>query len=127
MASNSTQQLGSIRLRLVSAKPYFDKIGKAPEQARPLPALPVLEKEIAVEGVSFSYSEKPVLQNVSLRFRKGGKYVIVGPSGCGKTTLLRLIAGQVGGYTGTIRFDGLDVRQYSTASHYGIQPLGHSG
>ena len=118
MASNSTQQLGSIRLRLVSAKPYFDKIGKAPEQARPLPALPVLEKEIAVEGVSFSYSEKPVLQNVSLRFRKGGKYVIVGPSGCGKTTLLRLIAGQVGGYTGTIRFDGLDVRQYSTASRY---------
>lgn len=118
MASNSTQQLGSIRLRLVSARPYFEKIGKAPETAKPLPALPVLRQQIDLENISFSYPGKPVLQAVSLRFRKGGKYAIVGPSGCGKTTLLRLIAGQVSGYSGVIRFDSLDVRQYSTASRY---------
>ena len=44
--------------------------------------------------------------------------MIVGPSGCGKTTLLRLIAGQVDGYSGILWFDGLDVRQYAAASRY---------
>lgn len=118
MASNSTQQLGSIRLRLVSAKPYFEKIGKLSQNAEPLPDLPVLEREIRLKDVSFSYPDKPILQNISLTFRKGGKYVIVGPSGCGKTTLLRLIAGQVDGYSGILWFDGLDVRQYAAASRY---------
>ena len=48
---------------------------------------------IALERVSLSYGDKPVLQDCSLTFPERGITVLSGPSGCGKTTLLRLLAG----------------------------------
>lgn len=68
---------------------------------------------VTVEGVSFQYGEKPILQDMSLRFEKGKKYAITGPSGCGKSTLLKLLLGWLPDYTGTIRLDGKDVRDYT--------------
>lgn len=53
---------------------------------------PGLENEITIRDLNFAYGGgEPVLAGVSLRFRKGGKYLLVGPSGGGKSTLLRLL------------------------------------
>ena len=38
---------------------------------------------------------------------------VVGESGCGKSTLLKLLLGWLPDYTGTIRFDGRDARDYT--------------
>ncbi|MCI9176447.1 MAG: ABC transporter ATP-binding protein [Lachnospiraceae bacterium] len=46
---------------------------------------------ISLENVSFSYENRPVLKDISLKFHQGKSYAIVGESGSGKTTLLRLI------------------------------------
>ena len=42
-------------------------------------------------GISFSYPEKRIIENLSLHFRKGTFNIISGESGIGKTTLLKLI------------------------------------
>ena len=69
-----------------------------------------LDAAIELEGISFSYGEKQVLENKSFRFEKGGKYALTGPSGCGKSTILKLLLGWLPDYSGTIRFDSTDMR-----------------
>ena len=48
---------------------------------------------IELENISFSYSDKKVLDDFSLTIKKGEITCLLGSSGCGKTTILRLIAG----------------------------------
>ena len=45
--------------------------------------------------------QKPVLEDVSLRFRAGSMNAVIGPSGCGKTTLVRAAVG-----SGALRAQG---------------------
>lgn len=53
------------------------------------------EKEPVVEasGVSKSYGDLSVLQDVSLSLESGKVYALIGANGSGKTTLLRILAG----------------------------------
>src|SRR5690606_33868455 len=46
-----------------------------------------------LQKISFSYSEKPFIKNLSLRIAKGEHVSIIGASGCGKSTLLQIIYG----------------------------------
>ncbi len=49
--------------------------------------------DLTVAGVSFSYGDHRVLDDVSIVVPEGTVTALLGPSGCGKTTLLRVIAG----------------------------------
>jgi len=51
------------------------------------------ETLVALEGVSHTYGEQPVLLDVDLGIAPGELLGIVGPSGSGKTTLLRILLG----------------------------------
>ena len=59
---------------------------------------------IEFPGVSFTYGEGIVLEDVTLRIPEGAFVGVVGPSGAGKTTLLKLMAASLRPTTGTIRF-----------------------
>jgi ABC-type Fe3+/spermidine/putrescine transport system ATPase subunit len=48
---------------------------------------------LQVQDISFSYTEKPVIKNVSFTINKGENIAIIGESGCGKSTLLKLMYG----------------------------------
>lgn len=48
---------------------------------------------IVLEGVSFAYQKRLILENVNLRVKHGEFACIVGPNGGGKTTLLKLLLG----------------------------------
>jgi iron complex transport system ATP-binding protein len=65
-------------------------------------------------GVSFSYSEKNVIEDISISFMPGMFCGIIGPNGCGKTTLLDLLAKHRQPTTGRIAYKGRDLRTYST-------------
>lgn len=46
---------------------------------------------IYLKNASFSYDNKLVLENISMKFASGMKTAIVGPSGAGKTTIINLL------------------------------------
>lgn len=59
---------------------------------------------LQLTDVSRSYSDKTVLQPISLRMVEGQTTVLIGPSGCGKSTLLRLIVGLISPDAGSVHF-----------------------
>ena len=48
---------------------------------------------LSAQNLSFSYGNRPVLQNLSFTLQPGERLLLLGPSGAGKTTLLRLLCG----------------------------------
>jgi ABC-type Fe3+/spermidine/putrescine transport system ATPase subunit len=48
---------------------------------------------LAIKNVSFTYTEKPVIENISFEIAKGQNIAVIGESGCGKSTLLKLLYG----------------------------------
>ena len=83
-----------------------------------------LERGIELSHVSFGYEkEKPVLRDVSLTLKAGGKYALVGASGCGKTTLLNLLMGGCEPYDGSVRIDGHELSGVSPDSLYDLMSL----
>ena len=72
--------------------------------------------ELVYEGVSFGYrTGREVLTDVHLTIARGTTTAIVGPSGAGKSTLLALAERFHEPDAGTIRLDGVDLRDLSRA------------
>ncbi len=72
---------------------------------------------IELDGVSFGYlPDRLVLRDVSLHIPAGETLALVGPSGSGKTTLVGLIPRLWDVASGTIRIDGVDIRDVTVAS-----------
>lgn len=61
---------------------------------------------IEVSGLSHSFGEKKVLDNISFQAAKGEITGLLGPSGAGKTTLVNLLTGQIKPDAGKITIDG---------------------
>ena len=78
-----------------------------------------LDKGITLDGVSYSYSpEKQVLNGMNVTFEAGKSYALVGASGCGKSTLLNLLMASDTDYSGSIRYDGTELREIRTDALY---------
>ena len=82
-------------------------------------AVPVktLKGDVLFDGVSFSYrSENPVLSDLTFRLAPGECVALVGPSGAGKTTIAALIQRLYDPTQGSIRIDGIDLRDLKQRS-----------
>jgi subfamily B ATP-binding cassette protein MsbA len=78
-------------------------------QARPLVRH---HRELRFDQVSFHYQpSQRVLENVDLRIAFGETIAIVGPNGCGKSTLANLIPRFFDPVSGSVRLDGVDLRE----------------
>jgi ATP-binding cassette subfamily B protein len=69
---------------------------------------------IELEDVSFAYpgATIPALRDVTLRVRPGQSVALVGSNGSGKTTLVKLLAGLYAPTSGTVRYQGRDLREW---------------
>ena len=65
------------------------------------------------DGISKSFGNHKVLDNISLTVKKGEIFSFLGPSGCGKTTLLRICAGFEEPDSGRVILDGVDITKLS--------------
>ena len=69
--------------------------------------------DIEFDDVRFSYvPEKPLIEDLNLKVRSGAKIAIVGPTGAGKTTLINLLMRFYDVNGGSIKVDGIDVRDW---------------
>ena len=78
------------------------------ENGNPVP----VKGSIEIDDVSFAYegSEMDVIKDVNLTIQPGETVAIVGPSGGGKTTLCQLIPRFYDVDAGSVRIDGIDVK-----------------
>jgi zinc transport system ATP-binding protein len=65
---------------------------------------------VELDNVSFSYGSTLVLDSITFSVEKGDLLGMIGPNGAGKTTLFSCMLGLLGGYRGTIRMFGEDIR-----------------
>lgn len=72
--------------------------------------------EIEYENVTFGYTDKYVLKNVSFSIRQGEMTALVGPSGGGKSTIANLLARFWDVKDGSIKVRGKDIRDVSLGS-----------
>jgi len=80
--------------------------------------LEIRQGDIRFDQVTFRYqgTARPVLANLDLEIRAGETVALVGPSGAGKTTLCSLIPRFYDVEAGSVRIDGVEVRDVRLAS-----------
>lgn len=71
---------------------------------------------IEFKNVSFSYDDKVILKNITLKIEKGKTIALVGSSGAGKSTLADLIPRFHDVTAGEILLDGVNIKDYSLFS-----------
>ena len=90
---------------------YFDipvEIENAPDALMP----DKVTGDVVFEHVEFSYEEsKKILKDISFTLNAGKSIAIVGPSGSGKSTIVNLIPRLYDVDSGSVTFDGIDVRK----------------
>lgn len=76
---------------------------------------------LEINGVTKSFGERVVLDDVSITLRKGDIALLVGANGSGKSTLLRCVAGLTS-FEGTVRVLGANPRSAQGRSLIGYLP-----
>ena len=74
---------------------------------------------ISLEKVCFNYPTKPevhILQEVSFQVEAGDSLAIVGETGSGKSTIIQLIEGFYYCSSGSVKIDGIDIKEYDLIS-----------
>lgn len=81
--------------------------------------------EIRFDAATFSYAgaDRPVLQDVSFTARPGTTTAIVGSTGSGKSTLVSLICRLYDVTGGSVRVDGIDIRDLDIERLWGVVGL----
>jgi ATP-binding cassette, subfamily B, bacterial len=115
--------LVGVQVQIVSALAVFERIFDYLDMKPEAPLRPVAIEltdcrgDVVFDRVRFRYREdRWALDDVSLHVRPGEVAAIVGPSGAGKTTMLALVPRFYDPQEGSVRVDGLDVRDLTLQS-----------
>jgi ABC-type multidrug transport system fused ATPase/permease subunit len=127
-AAASFRQISGLNVKLQSAAAAAENIDQvlnmqveaAPHsrRERKLPAHKRHSQMVTYENVTFSYpgSQTPAVRDIELHIPHGSVCAIVGANGSGKTTLLGLLPRLYEPDSGSIRIDGIDIRQVKLRS-----------
>jgi ATP-binding cassette subfamily B protein len=108
--SDLYSQLQSATAAMIKVSAVLDTEADVREPAQPRdPGR--LRGEIAFDGVQFAYGPKRVLHGIDLTVPAGGCTALVGESGGGKSTLAKLVARFYDPLEGSVRADGIDLRE----------------
>src|SRR5215467_7569750 len=71
---------------------------------------------LRTNNVSYLIGGKALISDISLSFSPGQLHLIIGPNGAGKSTLIKVLARLLRPQTGTIEYDGGDIKDASEAN-----------
>ncbi|MEO6206213.1 MAG: ABC transporter ATP-binding protein [Mycobacteriales bacterium] len=113
------QELSMFYNSLQSATAALEKLSgvleeepSVPPAENPVP-LPEAHGRLDLDGVRFGYREAVVLPGLNLHLPAGQTVALVGATGAGKTTIARLVCRFYDPQEGTVRLDGVDLRELS--------------
>jgi subfamily B ATP-binding cassette protein MsbA len=81
------------------------------------------KKAVEIENINFKYEDELVLKNFSLNVPKGSTVALVGQSGSGKSTIANLVTRFYDVNQGSIKIDGINIRQITKHSLRGLMGL----
>ena len=116
-----SEVVGDLQRAAGATERLFELLAVEPEIATPAQpvALPSPSRgEVALDAVTFHYPSRPdanALDDFSLSVKRGERVALVGPSGAGKTTVFQLLLRFYDPQSGTVRVDGVDVRDADPA------------
>lgn len=77
-----------------------------------------INNDLIFENVSFGYKkDEPVLKNINLNIKANTSNAIIGETGSGKTTMVNLITRFYEVDSGSIKIDGIDIKDYCRDSY----------
>ncbi len=110
---------GNIQNAIAGAERIFGLLDEVPAVQNKIGAkdMPKIAGKVEFDHVSHQYEDGvPVLKDVSFLAQPGQTIAIVGPTGAGKTTIINLLPRFYDVTTGSIKIDGVDVRDVTAES-----------
>src|SRR5688500_18477132 len=74
---------------------YCAPLGRAPSATGSIREANYGATMISAANVTVQFGEKPLFEDVSVKFGNGHRYGLIGANGSGKTTLLKVLGGEV--------------------------------
>ncbi|MBG9982946.1 ABC transporter ATP-binding protein [Aerococcaceae bacterium DSM 111020] len=120
------QLTGMVQAAFAAANRVFTLLDEPEEEQREITqTLPEdVKGSVVFENVRFGYDkENPLMKDISFKVNPGEMVAIVGPTGAGKTTLINLLMRFYDIDSGSIRIDGVDIKDISRETlreHFGM-------
>ncbi|WP_261806734.1 ABC transporter ATP-binding protein [Lapidilactobacillus luobeiensis] len=119
---NSIAVFAPVLTQMRALTPVFEKYhlhdesGQAQLGAMTIPERPKLTLKVNELTFKYPHQQRAVFQPFSLTLRPGDKVALTGESGTGKSTILKILAGQLRQYQGSIQVNGVELRDSCLAS-----------
>jgi subfamily B ATP-binding cassette protein MsbA len=110
--ASMTNAIAQVSVSVERVSAILDTKNVVEERADPVEP-DTIQGELCFEDVTFSYDEeKPILRGVSFKANPGEFIGLVGQTGSGKSTIVSLIPRFYDPSAGSVKIDGVDVRDY---------------
>ncbi len=60
---------------------------------------------LSTSNITMQFGEKPLFENVSVKFGNGNRYGLIGANGCGKSTFMKILGGELEPSSGNVSLD----------------------
>ena len=60
---------------------------------------------ITTANITMQFSDKPLFEDISVKFGDGNRYGLIGANGCGKSTFMKILGGELEATSGTVNLD----------------------
>lgn len=60
---------------------------------------------ITASNITMQFGEKPLFEDVSVKFGNGNRYGLIGANGCGKSTFMKILSGELAPTSGSVSLD----------------------
>lgn len=103
-----------IQATIAAAERVFELLDEEEEVAETATsALSRAKGAVTFDHVAFGYGDEPLIEEMNIDVKPGQTVAIVGPTGAGKTTLINLLMRFYDVRSGSIKIDGIDIRELS--------------